>query len=130
MSIKIRSLILASHIVNTLLFASPVSAQVQPTRIPLPSSPTGSTFTDSSILPGLFITRIFNSVVIILGFITVYYMVLASIRLIISKGDPEKVADARSRLIYAVVGFIVLLLSYAAMLIVDRLFLNSNVGIS
>lgn len=86
--------------------------------------PTGLKITQSAGLPAQIINLLFIPIVFILGFIAIYYMVLASIRLIISRGEPEKVAEARSRLIYAVVGFIVLLLAFASLEFVEQVFLR------
>ena len=115
------------HLIILSLFALlPPSVYAQP--IPLPAPPAGSRYTISTGLPSQIISIFLPAVITILGFIAVYYMILASIRLIISKGDPEKVAEARSRLIYAVVGVIVLILAFAALQIVNRIFLDSSVA--
>lgn len=95
-------------------------------QVPLPPSPTGAKFTAAG-LPAQIISAFLGPITIILGFLTVFYIIFAGIRLIISRGDPEKVAEARHRLIYAVVGFIVLLLSYVALQVVNQLFLGSGV---
>lgn len=102
----------------------------QPIPLPPPPAKLDVRFTAYPLnqLPSEIVSAIFPAVIVILGFIAVYYMVLASIRLIISRGDPEKVAEARSRLIYAVVGFIVLLLAFAALQIINRIFLGSSVA--
>lgn len=61
------------------------------------------------------------------GFIAVIIIIISGIEFITSSGNPEAAGKARSRLTYAIIGFIVILLSFAALQIVDYLFLKSGV---
>ena len=121
---KVKHFFFLMQIVPSLLIILPQPAYAQ-LAINLPPTPT-TPITTSAGLPGQIVTVFFPVIITILGFIAVYYMVLASIRLIISKGEPEKVAEARSRLIYAVVGVIVLVLAYAFLRVINDIFLNSS----
>lgn len=113
-------------VLGVLPIISPAFAQTTPpANISLPS-PAGTAITTSAGLPSQIVTVFLPAVITILGFLTVFYIVFTGIRFIISRGDPERVADAKSRLTYAIVGFIVLILAFAATQLIDRLFLNSG----
>lgn len=66
------------------------------------------------------------SVLGILGFITVIMIVISGIQFISSSGNPEAAGAARGRLTYAIIGFIIIVLAYAILQIVNRLFLNTS----
>lgn len=95
--------------------------------IPLPDGPTITGIPNASGLPGALITLFFPLILVLLGFVAIYYIVVSAIRFTISRGNPEVVAEARSRLIWAVVGFIILILAYAILVVFDTMFLRSNV---
>lgn len=109
-----------------LIVNPPIFAQTPPANISLPAEPSTAVIKTSTGLPTQIVTVFLPAVITILGFLTVFYIIFAGIRFIISRGDPEKVAEARSRLTYAIVGFIILLLAFAATQLIDRLFLNSK----
>lgn len=73
------------------------------------------------------INRFLPVVLTIAGFITVIIIIISGIEFITSSGNPEAAGKARSRLTYAIIGFIVILLSFAALQIVDYLFLKSGI---
>lgn len=61
------------------------------------------------------------------GMLTVIFIIISGIKFITSGGDPKGAAAAKDRLVYAIIGFIVLILAFAALQIVDKIFLNSGV---
>lgn len=73
------------------------------------------------------INRFLPIILTIAGFIAVIIIIISGIEFITSSGNPEAAGKARSRLTYAIIGFIVILLSFAALQIVDYLFLKSGV---
>ena len=77
---------------------------------------------------GKLIGDILPLVLTIGGFIAVVVIVISGIQFVLSGGNPEGAAAARNRLIYAIVGFIIIILAFAVMQIVNRLFLG-NTGI-
>ena len=64
--------------------------------------------TDATKLP-----LIINVMFIIFGAIAVVYVIWSGIALIISQGSPDKVAQARRSIIYAIAGLVVISLSWA-----------------
>lgn len=60
----------------------------------------------------------------IAGFLTVIFIVISGIQFILSSGNPEAAAGAKNRLIYALVGFALIVLAFAILQIVNRLFLG------
>lgn len=79
--------------------------------------------TPAAIL-SIFLPAIFG----IAGFITVIVIVISGIQFILSSGNPEGAAAARGRLIYALVGFALIVLAFAILQIVNRLFLGTTVA--
>ena len=60
----------------------------------------------------------------IAGFLTVIFIVVSGIQFILSSGNPEAAAGAKNRLIFALVGFALIVLSFAILAIVNRIFLG------
>ena len=75
---------------------------------------------------GNLITTILPIILALGGFITVVFIIISGIQFITSSGDPEAAGRARGRLIYAIIGFIVIILSFAILQIVDTLFLGGS----
>lgn len=59
------------------------------------------------------------------GMLTVIFIIISGIQFITSGGDPKGAAAAKDRLVYAIIGFIVLALAFAALQIIDRIFLGT-----
>ena len=78
-------------------------------------------------LPAQIITEILPIIIGIGGFLTVIVIVVSGIQFITSGGDPKAAAGARARLIYALIGFIIILLSFAILQAVNFLFLKTKV---
>lgn len=56
---------------------------------------------------------------------TLVFIVLGGIKFITSSGDPNKLAEARRNIIYAVVGMTLLILTFVIMYTVQALFINN-----
>lgn len=94
------------------------------------TSPTGPTegFDRSGRgLVGDLISRIIPIAIGFGGMLTVVFIIISGIQFVTSGGDPKGAAAAKDRLVYAVIGFVVLILAYAILQIIDKLFLNSGI---
>ena len=58
-------------------------------------------------------TRITNTVLYAVGIISVIMLIYGGLRYVVSGGDSKKVIDAKNTIIYAIIGLIVAILSYA-----------------
>lgn len=67
------------------------------------------------------IQNIVNSLVILAGVVFVFLIIISGYKFVMSEGDPEKVASARKTFIYALVGFIFILLSFVFLNIIGEL---------
>lgn len=101
------------------------TADISP--FPLPNSPelTDKGFTADNII-GKLIGDILPIVLGIAGFLTVIFTIISGIQFVTSSGNPEAAAAARSRLIFALVGFALIILAFAITQIVDRIFLGGT----
>ncbi|MCR4324721.1 MAG: pilin [Candidatus Curtissbacteria bacterium] len=63
----------------------------------------------------------------IAGMITVLFIIFSGIQFITSGGNPEAVGKARGRLMYAIIGFVIILLAFAILQVVNRLFLGTTI---
>lgn len=91
----------------------------------LPTSQ-GSFFNRSTRLITLLISRLLPVALGLAGFLTVIVIVISGIQFASSSGNPEAAAAARGRLTFALVGFGLIILSYAIARIVDRAFLGGS----
>lgn len=89
---------------------------------PLP----GAKYTSETGLVGNLLSDILPVVLGLAGFITVIIIVIAGIQFITSGGNPEAAAAAKNRLTFAIVGFIVIILAFAILQIVNSIFLGSS----
>ena len=98
-----------------------LALSINGTDMPAPGNiPTGGTLTLNSLISnGLTIFLIVSAIVALVLFI------LGGIEWIASDGDKQKIAHARSRIIYAILGLLLILLSF---FIVNFVF--SNFGIT
>ena len=67
------------------------------------------------------IQNIVNSLVILAGVVFVFLIIVSGYKFVMSEGDPEKVASARKTFIYALVGFIFILLSFLFLNVIGEL---------
>ena len=58
-------------------------------------------------------TQITNTVLYIVGIISVIMLIYGGLRYVISGGDSKKVTDAKNTILYAIIGLIITILSYA-----------------
>lgn len=72
------------------------------------------------------IQLVFNFLIFAAGIIAIIVIILSGIQWIRSEGDPGKVAAARSRLIYAIVGLVVVALSFFIIQIVYTVLTGQN----
>ena len=75
---------------------------------------------------GTLITAILPIILSIGGFVAVIFIIISGIQFISSGGNPEAAAQARGRLIYAIIGFVIIILSFAILQIVDSIFLGGT----
>ena len=61
---------------------------------------------------GLF-TKITNTILYAVGIISVIMLIYGGLRYVISGGDSKKVTDAKNTIMYAIIGLIIAILSYA-----------------
>ena len=87
-------------------------------------SPT-TAFTETGLIGDIF-TKILPIAIGLGGFLSVIIIVISGIQFITSNGNPEAAAAARSRLIFAIVGFVLLILAFAITQIVDNVFLRGS----
>src|SRR3972149_9702258 len=56
--------------------------------------------------------NVINALIVIAGIVSVFMIVWAGYKFVMSEGDPEKISMARKTLIYAIVGLIFIFLSF------------------
>ena len=61
---------------------------------------------------GIF-TQITNTILLAVGVISVVMLIWGGLRYILSGGDSKKVTDAKNTIMYAIIGLIIAILSYA-----------------
>lgn len=71
-------------------------------------------------------SRLTNTILLIVGLISVIMLVYGGLRYILSGGDSKKVTDAKNTILYAIIGLIISLLAFA----IVNFVLNSVVGIT
>ena len=76
--------------------------------------------------PGGIISIVLPLILGIAAFITVIVIILSGIQFITSGGNPEAAAAARGRLTFALIGLVLIILAFAILQIVDRLFLGGS----
>ena len=70
-------------------------------------------------------SRITNTVLLIVGLISVIMLVYGGLRYILSGGDSKKVTDAKNTVLYAIIRLIISMLAYA----IVHFVLNSVIGV-
>lgn len=71
-------------------------------------------------------SRLTNTILLVVGLISVIMLVYGGLRYILSGGDSKKVTDAKNTILYAIIGLIISLLAFA----IVNFVLNSVVGIT
>ena len=110
------------------LVASPTPVLAQCGGLTFPGSDTvfGPAKNCSQGTVGGILSGFLPAILGIAGFLTVIFIVISGIQFIMSSGNPEAAAGAKNRLIFALVGFALIVLSFAILAIVNRLFLGGT----
>jgi cytochrome bd-type quinol oxidase subunit 2 len=58
-------------------------------------------------------TQITNTILVVVGIVSVFMLIYGGLRYILSGGDSKKVTDAKNTVMYAIIGLIITILSYA-----------------
>lgn len=72
-----------------------------------------------------FVGNITDSALILAGVLAVFFVSFAGIKFLTSGGDPQKVESAKKTLTFAIVGLLIILLSFTILKIVARV-TNTN----
>jgi predicted lipid-binding transport protein (Tim44 family) len=64
--------------------------------------------------------NITNALIFIIGGVSVIMVIIGALRFVTSNGDPKQAAEARQTILYAVVGVILAIASYAIVTFVTR----------
>jgi hypothetical protein len=94
-------------------------------QVTLPNSPT-SNFTSSGLI-GKIISEFLPYIFGIAGFITIIMIVISGIQFITSSGNPEAAGAARGRLVFALIGFGLIVMSFVILQLIDEIFLGTNI---
>ena len=78
---------------------------------------------------GIF-TQIVSVMMFLVGVLSVIMLIFGGLRYVISRGDSKAVESAKNTILYAIVGLIVAILSYAIVNFVVNSFTGSNGGIN
>ena len=77
---------------------------------------------------GSVISAFLGPILVIAGFVTVIIIIISGIQFVTSGGNPEAAAAARGRLTFAIIGFVIIVLAFAILQIVDKLFLGTGIA--
>ena len=75
-------------------------------------------------------TKISNTLLLVIGVISVVMLIYGGFRYIISGGDNKKVTDAKNTILYAIIGLIISLLAYAIINFVIAAITGQSVNIN
>ena len=118
---KIGQIMVGAAAAATILAGRAMATGVDPTSIGNSDNPAlaGAEAARASGMPadligadGVF-TKITNTILYAVGIISVIMLILGGIRYVVSGGDSKKVTDAKNTIMYAIIGLIVAILSYA-----------------
>lgn len=76
---------------------------------------------------GGLVSDVLPIVLTLAGFVTVIVIIISGIQFVTSGGNPEAAAAARGRLTFAIIGFVIIILAFAILQIVNRLFLGTSI---
>jgi len=69
----------------------------------------------------LLISNILGFFTLIAGFAFLFYFIIGAINWIVSAGDPQKIQTSRQMIINAIIGLLITVIAYPAILIISRL---------
>jgi hypothetical protein len=70
---------------------------------------------------GSIISGLFSLILIIAGLWMLIVFVIGSFQIITSGGDPQKLSDGRNKLLFGVIGFIILAATWGLMILIEAL---------
>lgn len=91
----------------------------------LPDSP-ATNFGSGATLVGDFVSKVLPIAIGIGGFLTIIFIIISGIQFITSSGNPEAAGAARNRLTFAIIGFVILALSFLIVQFINTTFLGST----
>ncbi len=106
------------------LSVTPTSAPPAGSAPRLPDSPAQG-FSEQTLVSDL-LGKILPYILGIGGFLTIIFIIISGIQFATSSGNPEAAAAARNRLIFAIIGFVIIILAFAITQIINTIFLGSN----
>ena len=74
------------------------------------------------------LSGVFSWIYMIMGALAVIFLVYGAIQYIISRGDPGKMAQAKTTMIYAVIGLVIVILAATMTALVFNALTNGTVG--
>lgn len=69
--------------------------------------------------------RIFNQITIFLGFVVPIIIIIGAFQMMFAAGNPEKFAEGKKTIAYAIIGYVIVLMANGIVAIVQRI-LTSN----
>ena len=60
-----------------------------------------------------YITNIANALIFLVGAVAVIMVIIGALKFVVSMGDPKRVENARNTIMYAIVGVVIALCSFA-----------------
>jgi len=98
---------------------------------PCPQDTTSIAYKACSLTAGDFgplIGTLIQAIFVIAVIIALGYLIYGAIRWIISQGDKSKVTDARNHIIAAIIGLVIVFLSYLIINLILGVFFNQSLG--
>lgn len=80
-----------------------------------------------SCLPALF-QNIVSAALLFAGVVALFLIIISGIKFITSGGDPKQVEGARHTMTYAIIGLIIILLSFFIINVIAKVFVPNNPG--
>ena len=109
---KVRQLVLGVATWLTLWTGSVISATSSPVQQGVEAARPDGVPTDL-VGPTGTLTEITSKILYVVGIISVFMLIYGGVRYIISGGDQKKITDAKNTLLYAIIGLIIAVFSFA-----------------
>ncbi len=107
--------------VLSLALAPVAFAQIQPVNCGGTGLPCDSNITS-------FIMRIINLALIVAGLIAVLFLIIGGFRYITSAGNEETAESAKKIIVNAIIGIVIIILSFVIVRVIQNALVNNNVG--